>query len=158
MQIPLDYKDLLRILNRHKVRYLIVGAYAVIYYTEPRYTKDLDIWIDPEIENAKRVFCALRGFGAPLKGIKVEDFTNKKMVYQIGVEPVRVDIIMGIPGLKFKTAWKQRRKTPFNNIKVNIIGIKELIRSKAKTKRPLDKADVESLEKRLKIITRKGIV
>jgi len=93
MPIPSDYKELLKILNRHRVRYLIVGAYAVIHYTEPRYTKDLDIWVEPEIKNAKRVYEALKEFGAPLKDISVADFANKNLVYQIGVEPVRVDII-----------------------------------------------------------------
>ncbi|MCM8801365.1 MAG: hypothetical protein NC912_05100 [Candidatus Omnitrophica bacterium] len=94
MLVPSDYKELLRLLNRHKVRYLIVGAYAVIYYTEPRYTKDIDIWVEPDIKNAKKVYQVLKRFGAPLKGINVEDFTKRNLVYQIGVAPVRVDIMM----------------------------------------------------------------
>ena len=150
MQIHLDYRDLLKILNRHKVRYLIVGAYAVTYYTEPRYTKDLDIWIEPEERNAKKAYRALKEFGAPLKNITIKDFTNKKLIYQIGVEPVRVDILMGLQNMKFDFAWKHRCTTTFDKIKVNIIGIKELIKLKKKTKRPIDKMDVESLRYRLK--------
>lgn len=106
MLIPLDYRDLLRLLNKHKVQYLIVGAYAVIYYTEPRYTKDLDIWINPQTKNAQRVWKALKEFGAPLRGIQPEDFTFKNLVYQIGVAPIRVDIMMGITGVEFTLAWK----------------------------------------------------
>lgn len=155
MQLPLDYEELLNILNRHKVKYLIVGAYAVVYYTEPRYTKDLDIWIDAETGNAKRVHRALQEFGAPLKDIKEEDFTNTTLVYQIGVEPVRVDIIMGISGINFAAAWKGKHKVLFNGVRINIIGIEELIKSKAKTKRPLDRADIESLQKRLRMKGRK---
>lgn len=155
MQLPLDYEELLNILNRHKVKYLIVGAYAVVYYTEPRYTKDLDIWIDAETENAKRVYRALQEFGAPLKDIKEEDFTKTTLVYQIGVEPVRVDIIMGISGIDFAAAWKGKQDALFNGVKITIIGIKELIKSKAKTKRPLDRADIESLQKRLRMKGRK---
>ncbi|MCM8779049.1 MAG: nucleotidyltransferase [Candidatus Omnitrophica bacterium] len=145
MPIPSDYRELLKTLNRHRVRYLVVGAYAVIYYTEPRYTKDLDIWIEPKRENAQKVYKALKEFGAPLKGIRVDDFTNRKLVYQIGVEPVRVDIIMGIPNLKFDLAWKQRTIAIFEGVKINILGIKELIKSKKTTKRKTDLSDVESL-------------
>lgn len=151
MLIPSDYKDLLRILNKHKARYLIVGAYAVIYYTEPRYTKDIDIWVEPKIENAQRVYKALKEFGAPLKGMKVKDFTHPNLVYQMGVEPVRVDIIMGISGIKFEFAWQYRTKASLEDIKVNILGINELLKSKEKAKRPLDAVDIESLKCKLKL-------
>jgi len=151
MQIHLDYKDLLKILNKHRARYLIVGAYAVTYYTEPRYTKDLDIWVESTEENAKKVYKALTEFGAPLKNITLKDFTNKDLIYQIGIEPVRVDILMGMKSLEFDSAWKHRRITTFDNIKVNIIGIKELIKSKEKTKRFMDKTDVKNLYLKLKI-------
>lgn len=151
MPIPSDYRELLKILDKYKVRYLIVGAYAVVYHTEPRYTKDLDIWVKPEIENAARVYAALKEFGAPLEGIKIKDFTDSNLIYQIGVEPVRIDIIMDLSKIKFDSAWKKRDITTFEGVKVNIVGIKELIRSKQNSKRPLDLADIESLKSRLKI-------
>lgn len=150
MLIPLDYKDLLRILNRHRVKYLIVGAYAVIYYSEPRYTKDLDIWIKPEKKNAERAFNALKKFGAPLKGITPEDFSNKKLFYQIGVAPVRVDIIMGITGIEFDSAFRNKVSAKFDNIRINIIGLRELITSKEKTRRDMDNIDVKALRRILK--------
>jgi len=145
MDIGSDYKDLLRILNKHKVKYLIVGAYAVIYYTEPRYTKDIDIWVEPGEKNAGRVYKALKEFGAPLKGITIGNFTDKNSVYQIGVEPVRADIIMGLSNIGFNSAWKQKVVTDFGGVKVNIIGRNELIRTKRMTGRTADKLDVESL-------------
>lgn len=146
MPIPLDYRELLRILNRHRVKYLIVGAYAVTYYTEPRYTKDLDIWIKPEIKNAAKLYKALKEFGAPLQDISIEDLANKNLVYQIGVEPVRADLIMNISGVKFEPAWEHRAVADFDGVKVNIIGIKELIESKRKTRRYMDIIDIESLK------------
>jgi predicted nucleotidyltransferase len=144
----------LKILNRHKAKYLIVGAYAVIYYTEPRYTKDLDIWIEPKIGNATRVYAALKEFGAPLKGINLNDFVNKNLVYQIGVEPIRVDIIMGIPGIEFYKAWQHREVVTFDGIKVAIIGISELMESKKRARRRMDAIDIENLRYTLK--QRKG--
>ena len=150
MQIASDYIDLLRILNKHKVKYLIVGAYAVIYYTEPRYTKDLDIWVQPDSENAERVYRALKEFGAPLKDIEPSSFTDKSLVYQMGVAPVRVDILMGLPMIEFDQAWKHKKITTFDDIKVNIIGIDELIYSKKTAKRPTDLVDIESLQLGLK--------
>ncbi|MDP3732401.1 MAG: nucleotidyltransferase [Candidatus Omnitrophota bacterium] len=146
MPIPSDYRELLKILNRHRVKYLIVGAYAVTYYTEPRYTKDLDIWLKPEIKNATRTYKALKEFGAPLKDISVEDLTNKNLVYQIGIEPVRVDLIMNISGVKFEPVWKHRVVADFDGVKVNIMGIKELIESKKATKRRMDIVDIENLK------------
>ncbi len=150
MQAPLDYKELLKTLNRHKVKYLIVGAYAVTYYTEPRYTKDMDIWIEPDKKNAEKVYEALKEFGAPLKNITLKDFTNENMIYQIGVEPVRVDILMGLQGMKFDFAWKRRCIVFFDKIKVNVIGIRELIKSKERANRLMDKVDVENLYYKLK--------
>lgn len=146
MLLPLDYRDLLKILNKHRVRYLIVGAYAVIYYTEPQYTKDLDVWIEPTLENAKRLYKALKEFGLPLKSVKLEDFTDKDLFYQIGVVPVRVDIMMGIKGLEFEDSWENRIITNFERIKVNILGVNELIRSKEITGRNEDIKDIERLQ------------
>lgn len=146
MEISYDYKDLLKILNEYGVKYLIIGAYAVIYYTEPRYTKDLDILIDPSKDNAEKVYSALKEFGAPLSNITVEDFVNKNLVYQIGIAPVRVDILMGVQGVDFDSVWRSRVRTTLEGIKVNIVGLKELIELKEKTQRDMDKRDLEELK------------
>ena len=94
-----DFKELLNLFNQQQVRYLVVGGYAVIYHTEPRYTKDLDLWISVEADNAARVYRALQQFGALLVGITEQDFQVPGVVYQMGRPPARVDIIMGLKGL-----------------------------------------------------------
>jgi hypothetical protein len=91
MNVNSDLRDLFKTLNACHVRYIVVGAHAVVYYTEPRYTKDLDLWVDASPENAARLFKALAVFGAPLHGITEQDLTNTELVYQVGVEPNRVD-------------------------------------------------------------------
>jgi hypothetical protein len=147
MDISSDYKELFKILNKHKVKYLVVGAYAVIFYTEPRYTKDINIWVEPTLKNAENLYKALGEFGAPLKNIAIKDFTNKKIIYQIGVAPVRVDITTSVTGSIFKKAWGNRKKTKYAGVSIGIIGIKELIRAKKKTGRPLDLNDVAQLQR-----------
>lgn len=107
MEINSDYKNLLKSLNAAGVRYLVVGGYAVMAYTEPRYTKDLDIWIDPERANANAVFRALAEFGAPLRGVTAEDFTQHEIFYQLGVDPVRIDILTSVAGVEFTNAWER---------------------------------------------------
>lgn len=87
MEISPDYEELFRLLNDYKVRYLVVGAYAVMFYSAPRFTKDLDLWISPDGNDPNQVHKALREFGAPLKGIRPEDFRDKTMILQIGVAP-----------------------------------------------------------------------
>jgi len=146
MELSEDYKDLFRILNKYKVKYLLIGAYAVIYYTEPRYTKDIDISVSADIKNAEKVYDALKKFGAPLKGIKPVDFTDKTMVYQIGVAPVRIDILPGIKAIDFESAWKKRKKIKYDDVPVNIIDIKNLIKTKKVLKRPQDILDLEKLK------------
>src|SRR6185436_13621469 len=108
MPASLHFKELLRSLNEHQVRYLIVGAYAVMKYTEPRYTKDLDIWIEPTKENAQGVFAALSDFGAPLQEVTPEDFTRTELIFQMGLAPHRIDILMAVKGLEFARAWEHR--------------------------------------------------
>ena len=108
MEINSDYRDLLKTLNAAGVRYLVVGAYAVMAHTEPRYTKDLDVWVDPAEANAHAVFLALAEFGAPLQGITAWDFTQPETFYQLGVSPVRVDILTSLSGIEFAAAWERR--------------------------------------------------
>src|SRR5437660_2963694 len=115
MPVSSHFKELLKSFNEHQVKYLIVGAYAVMKYTEPRYTKDLDIWVEPTSENAERVFRALADFGAPTGGVTVEDFTNSDLIFQIGIAPHRIDIMMGVKGLNFAEAWSRRVETKFED-------------------------------------------
>ena len=99
MKINSDYKDLLRLLNEFDVRYLIAGSYAVMKYTEPVWSKDIDIWIEPVAENAQKVLEALHRFGAPTGNVRVEDLTDPTTIFQIGIAGNRVDIMTSVPGL-----------------------------------------------------------
>jgi hypothetical protein len=119
----------------------------VIFYTEPRFTKDLDIWVRPDIKNAKRIYGALTEFGAPLKGVSWETFTDKNVFYQVGIAPVRIDVMMSLSGIDFDIAWKKRKKSNYGGVSINILGKTELIKSKKAAGRKQDKLDVEILEK-----------
>ena len=146
MPVNPDYKDLFRILNEEQVDYLGVGAHAVIYYTEPRFTKDLDVLIRPTRANAEKAWRALKRFGAPLREITQDDFTREDMVYQIGIAPNRVDILMGLGGVSFNEAWARREHAAYGDIPVFIIGKRELIAAKKSAGRPQDLLDVQKLE------------
>ena len=146
MPVNPDYKDLFRILNEEQVDYLVVGAHAVIYYTEPRSTKDLDVLIRPTRANAEKAWRALKRFGAPLREITQDDFTREDMVYQIGIAPNRVDILMGLGGVSFNEAWARREHAAYGDIPVFIIGKRELIAAKKSAGRPQDLLDVQKLE------------
>jgi hypothetical protein len=150
-----DFEDLLLSLNSAKAKFMLVGAYAVIYHTEPRYTKDLDIWIQSSEANAKKVLAALNEFGAPVKNISIADLTNPRMVYQIGIEPNRIDILMGISGVEFLKAWKRRKSTHYGNARVHILCIEDLILNKKTAGRPSDLLDVERLKEKLKFLKSK---
>lgn len=145
MSISSDFKDLLKLFNDCQVKYLIIGGYAVIKYTEPRYTKDLDLWIRADQDNAVAVFQALREFGAPLAGMTEDDFAHEGYFYQMGVLPVRVDILMSIPGLAFDAAWRNRVESDFDGIPVLFISRADLIASKLAAGRPQDLIDADSL-------------
>ena len=141
-----DFKDLFKLLNEEHVDYLIVGAHAVIYYTEPRYTKDMDVWVAPTKDNAKRTWKALVQFGAPLANISIDDFTNEDLVYQIGVAPNRIDILMGISGIEFKEANKSRVKSTYAGDTIYLLSRIDLIKAKRASNRKQDQLDLEKLQ------------
>ncbi len=141
-----DYKDLFKLLLDEKVSYLIVGAHAVVFYTEPRYTKDMDILVQPSEENAKRVYKVLMQFGAPLKNITVKDFIDPDMIYQIGIEPNRIDILMSIKGVCFDDAWENRIQSSYDGIPISIISKSDLINAKTASGRPQDLIDLDNLK------------
>ncbi len=145
MESNSDFRDLFQCLNDASVRYLVVGAYAVIYYSEPRFTKDLDIWVEASKENAPKVWQALASFGAPLDKITIEDLNNPEMIYQVGIEPNRFDILMGVSGITFSEAWEKRVVSSYEDQTINILGFDELINSKKAAGRPQDLLDVQNL-------------
>jgi hypothetical protein len=146
--ISSDYEDLFNTLNAYKVKYLVVGAHAVIFYTVPRYTKDLDVWIPVALNDPRHVHEALKAFGAPLRGITPADFRNPGTFLQIGVAPVRVDILVDLPGVSAESAWKHRRRSRYGKAPINILGLAELVKAKKATGRPQDRLDLAGLLKR----------
>ena len=130
MAVSPDFKDLLRLFNRFQVKYLIVDGYAVIKYTEPRYTKDLDLWTKADVENASAVYQALKAFGASLENLTANDFAHEGYFYQMGIAPVRVDILMSITGITFEKAWPRRVEVSFDGVQTLVISREDLIVSK----------------------------
>lgn len=145
MDINPDFKDLFKTLNDEKVRYLVVGAHAVGLHADPRYTKDLDVWVETSPDNSGRLWRALASFGAPLEGISEEDFRDQQLVYQIGMEPNRIDLMFGVTGVTFETAWQNRVRSTYGGVPVCFLGKSDLIRNKRATGREQDLLDVQRL-------------
>jgi hypothetical protein len=142
-----DYEEFIAALNGHGVRYLIVGAHAVAFHARPRATRDLDILLDPAPANARRALDALRDFfgGADL-GYTIADLTNPRWIIQLGVAPVRIDLLSQLPGCPtFNAAWKTRVEARFGAVPAYYLGLDELIRAKEAAGRAQDRADARVL-------------
>jgi hypothetical protein len=142
-----DFKELLKLLADCRVRYMIVGGYAVMRYTEPRFTKDLDLWVEANADNAERVFKALVAFGAPLEAMTPADFAEEGFFYQLGRPPVRVDILMSVSGRTFAEAWPNRLEESIEGVPAIFVGREDLIRIKEACGRHIDLHDAEQLRK-----------
>jgi predicted nucleotidyltransferase len=141
-----DLIELLSSLVEEKIRFLIVGGYAVAKHGFPRYTKDVDIWIDNSLSNANKVYLVLKHFGAPVSSISPDFFSFEDHFLKLGREPLRVDIICGMEALDFKSAWKNRVRGNIFGVKVNFISVKDLIILKKHANRPQDLADIAALK------------
>jgi hypothetical protein len=135
----------LKAFSEEKVEYLVVGGYAVAKYTEPRYTKDLDIWVRPDQGNAILVFSALGKFGAPLTGLSPKDFSQKGFFYTIGMAPLRIDILFDIKGVDFDDCFARRVESDIGGVLVNFISAEDLVINKEAVGRHQDLADAEKL-------------
>jgi hypothetical protein len=122
------YRELLQLLNEFEVEYLIVGGFASDEIRRLRYTKDLDVWVHNSAQNSLRVVGALAKFGAPLEhdGITSETLTEKQVVYQMGIAPVRIDILTEITGVQFPDAWRKRVASTFFGVPVSFISLDDL--------------------------------
>ncbi len=147
MKVEKDYEDLLKLFNKHKVKYCIVGAFAVAFYARPRYTKDMDILIEPSQINSNKIIKALNDFGFGSLELKPDDFMKEKRIIQLGYEPVRIDIITSLAGCSFDKVWKHKKVGRYGHTKVYFIGINELIENKKKSSRRQDKIDLNLLLK-----------
>jgi hypothetical protein len=144
-----DFKDLLRIFEETGVRYLVIGGYAVAEHVEPRYTKDLDIWVDNSSENARLVIEALRDFGAPLLDVSQDDFVIPTTVYQMGLPPSRIDLLAGLSEMNFSACWDRRKVVKMGEITINYISAEDLLANKELAGRRQDLIDAENLRKKL---------
>ena len=143
-----DFEELFVCLNAHRARYLIVGGYAVAFHARPRYTKDIDLFIDRSRANARRVHGALQQFfGGSLQQVVAADFVRPDGILVLGVAPNRVDILNAIPGVEFSSCWKRRVISSYGAALVAFISKDDLVRNKETSGRPIDKRDVTWLRK-----------
>jgi hypothetical protein len=146
MMLIQHYRDILAELSAAGAEYLVVGGFAIAAHVLPRSTGDIDVWVRADPANAERVWSALAAFGAPIAGLSAADFATPGFGFQIGVVPVRIDILTEIDGVSFDEAWAEREHLVFEGVTVPFISFDHLLRNKRATDRPKDRADVVLLE------------
>lgn len=144
-----DFKEFVELLNNHKVEYLIVGGYAVGVHGHPRYTGDLDVWINVTVENAKKMIEVLNDFGFSSFGLTEVDFTKLGNIIQMGYPPFRIDILTKIDGVEFVDCYANRMIIQYDQVSMNFIGINELKQNKRASGRPKDLDDLVNLSSKI---------
>jgi hypothetical protein len=145
MEVQPDFKYLLELFNAYKVKYMIVGGYALAHHGVPRYTGDIDIYVKPDSQNAELIMKALDEFGFGSVGLTVDNFEKQNNVVQLGVQPVRIDIVTSISGVSWKDASLSCVDGKYGDLPVKYIGLDEFIKNKRKIGRKRDLADLEAL-------------
>lgn len=145
MKLERDLREFIELLNAHDVRYLIVGAYALAHHGRPRYTGDIDFFVEASAQNAERLSQVLRQFGFANVGVAEEDFTVPDQIVQLGVEPHRMDIMTSISAVAFDEAWDTREYGDLDGLRVPFISKELLKRNKAAVGRKQDLADIDYL-------------
>jgi hypothetical protein len=145
MEVQQDFKELLESFNAHEVEYVIVGAYALAFHGVPRFTGDMDILVNRSQENVKRVLSALDDFGFGSLGLKAGDFRKPDSVIQLGVSPVRIDILTSITGVTWREAYRGRETCYYGDVPVGFLGREQYIANKRALGRKKDLADLEAL-------------
>jgi len=145
MEAQADFKELLACLNARGVEYMIVGGYALAFHGAPRYTGDLDVWVKPDAENARRVLAALADFGVGSLDLKEIDLRSADRVVQIGVPPVRVDLLTSLSGVSWEEAVGRRVRGPYGDMEVPYMGRDDFLANKKACGRHKDLADIEAL-------------
>ena len=146
MVLNQDFKEFLESLNNNQVRYLVIGGYAVALHGHPRYTKDIDIWIDRSAENAERMIAALADFGFASLGLQEDDFLEAGQIIQLGNPPNRIDLLNSLSGVDFASCFQTRVTVEVEGIPVNFIDLDNLKQNKRASGRFQDLADIENLE------------
>jgi hypothetical protein len=141
-----DFKEFIQLLNANQVRYLVVGGYAVALHGYPRYTKDIDIWIEMTPENSFRVVQALEQFGFGSLGLKEQDFLEEDTIIQLGYPPRRIDLLTTLPGVEFEACYLSKADIDIEGLHINFISVEDLKKNKKASGRAQDIADIENLE------------
>ena len=148
MVLNRDLREFVALLNEKNVKYLVIGGYAVAYHGFPRYTKDIDIWVWLNEENAQKVLEVIHAFGMKSMNILVDDLINKDTVIQLGMPPNRIDILTDLENLDFETCFEQREIADIGGLEISFLDIDNLITAKLNAGRPQDKVDVKKLRER----------
>lgn len=141
-----DFREFIELLIKNKAEYLIVGGYAVGIHGHPRYTGDLDIWLNPTPQNAALILKSVNEFGFSSFKLSVEDFTKLGNVIQLGYPPLRIDLLTEIDGVTFKECYEKRKEITINNLQVNFIGYNDLLKNKNASGRHRDIDDIDNLK------------
>lgn len=141
-----DFREFIQSLNDNHVRYLVVGGYAVAFHGHPRYTKDIDVWIEMSAENASNVVAALEQFGFGSLGLRESDFLTPDQVIQLGHPPSRIDLLCTVSGVSFAECYESRVMVEIDGVPVNFINLENLRKNKAASGRHQDLADLENLK------------
>lgn len=145
MEVQKDFNEFLALLNAHEVDFMIVGGYALAYHGVPRYTGDIDVFVKPDRKNAQRIIKVLEEFGFSSLELSIDDFLNEDNVVQLGLPPVRIDIITSISGVSWEQADATKEPGLYGNVPVNYIGKKQYVANKKAIGRAKDIADIEAL-------------
>ena len=145
METPSDFKDLLALFNKHRVEYLIAGAYALAFHGAPRFTGDIDLFVRANADNAARILQALEEFGFGSVGISAEDLTTPEIVIQLGVAPARVDLLTSLTGVSEQEAFGGKAPGTYGELPVHFLGREQFITNKRALGRRKDLADLEAL-------------
>jgi hypothetical protein len=145
MEVQPDFRELLALLNAHSVECMIVGGYALAFHGAPRYTGDMDLYVRPTPENARRILAALDAFGFGSLGLSAKDFSSQDRVVELGVPPVRVDLITSLSGVTWEQCWAGRQGGLYGDVPVSFIGRVQFIANKRAVGRTKDLADLEAL-------------
>ncbi|HLP45770.1 MAG TPA: nucleotidyl transferase AbiEii/AbiGii toxin family protein [Candidatus Kapabacteria bacterium] len=147
MRIEKDFKEFIELLNGNKVKYLVVGGFAIAYHATARFTKDIDIFVEASEENGKKIINTLKSFGFRDIGLTERDFQKADQIVQLGYPPLRIDIMTSISGVEFENAWENKVEGKYGTVPCFFISSDDLIKNKQASGRPQDIADIKILEK-----------
>ena len=145
IKLAADFRDFLSLCLSHEVRFMVIGGYAVVHYSRPRYTGDLNIWIDASLENARRVVKVLHDFGLSGPDVTTDMITGQKQIIRMGFEPMRLELFTRIPALEFGECYERREFVKTGNLTIPLISLEDLKTNKRKSGRPKDLQDLEEL-------------